>query len=99
SVLSGTLPAGLSLNGAAISGTPTTGGTSNFTLRVRDNNSPALTFDKAFTLDVVVPVIITTTSPLPAGATGVSYSQNLSAAGGLAPYSSSVITGSLPAGL
>jgi len=99
SLVSGTLPAGLSLNGAAVSGTPSAVGTSNFTIRVTDNNSPALTMDKAFTLDVVVPLMITTTSPLPAGSTGVAYTQNISAAGGLAPYSFSVITGNLPAGL
>ena len=99
SLVSGTLPAGLSLSGAAISGTPTTVGTSTFTLRVTDSNTPPLTTDKAFTLSVVVPLMITTTSPLPAGGTGVAYNQGLSVAGGLAPYSFSVITGTLPAGL
>ena len=99
SLVSGTLPVGLSRNGAVISGTPTTVGTSNFTLRVTDSSSPPFTLDKAFVLDVVVPVMITTTSPLPNGTIGAAYSQNISAAGGLAPYSFSVITGTLPAGL
>jgi hypothetical protein len=97
SLVSGTLPAGITLSGAVISGTPTAAGTSNFTLRVTDSNS--LTMDKAFVLDVVVPLVITTPSPLPSGLPGTPYSQNLSAAGGLAPYSFSVITGALPAGL
>jgi Putative Ig domain len=99
SLVSGTLPAGIALSGAVISGTPTAVGTSNFTLRVTDNNSPPLTTDKAFVLDVVLPLVIATPSPLPSGEPGTPYSQNLSAAGGLAPYSWSVITGTLPAGL
>jgi hypothetical protein len=85
--------------GRTISGTPTTVGTSNFTLRITDSSSPPLTTDKAFVLDVVVPLMITTTSPFPAGTAGVAYSQNLSAAGGLAPYSWSVITGTPPEGV
>jgi len=97
--VSGTLPAGLSLSGATISGTPTTPGTSTFTLRATDSSSPGLTVDKAFVLDVVVSLMITTPSPLPAGSTGVAYTQSMSAAGGVAPYTFSVITGSLPAGL
>lgn len=36
----GGLPAGLSLSGATISGTPTTVGTTNFTLQVADGSSP-----------------------------------------------------------
>jgi hypothetical protein len=98
----GTLPVGLSQTGQGgrtISGTPTTVGTSNFTLRITDSSSPPLTTDKAFVLDVVVPLMITTTSPLPAGTAGVAYSQNLGAAGGLAPYSWSVITGTPPDGV
>ncbi|MBU1615991.1 putative Ig domain-containing protein, partial [bacterium] len=44
SVISGSLPAGLSLSLAGvISGTPATAGTSNFTVQVRDSNSPAST--------------------------------------------------------
>jgi uncharacterized protein (TIGR03437 family) len=40
SVQSGTLPAGLTLTGSQIIGTPTAAGTYYFTLRVQDSNSP-----------------------------------------------------------
>jgi len=52
SVVSGSLPAGLSLNTStgAITGTPTAAGTSNFTVRVTDSASVALTNDKAFSV-------------------------------------------------
>jgi hypothetical protein len=46
----------------------------------------------------VTPLSITTTS-LPAGQTAVAYSTTLAATGGTAPYSWSVKTGTLPAGL
>ena len=42
---------------------------------------------------------ITTTSPLPNGKVGNVYSQTLSATGGTSPYTWSIISGSLPAGL
>jgi hypothetical protein len=99
SVFSGSLPPGLTLTGATITGTPTTAGTFNFTIRVTDSSTPAKTFDRAFTLDVVLPLMIATAATLPSGMPGVAYSQSLSAAGGLSPYSWSIISGALPAGL
>ncbi|MBE0568338.1 MAG: putative Ig domain-containing protein, partial [Deltaproteobacteria bacterium] len=47
----------------------------------------------------VVAPTITTASPLPAGTVGTAYSQTLAATGGTPPYSWSVSSGSLPAGL
>lgn len=94
-VQSGSLPAGLSLNGTTgvISGTPTTGGTATFTIRA----TGAGTTDKIYTLEVVAaPVWITTT--LPGGNVGVAYSTTLSAAGA-APIAYSLVSGALPAGL
>ena len=99
SVFSGSLPPGLALTGATITGTPTTAGSFNFTIRVTDSSSPARTSDRAFTLDVALPLMISTAATLPSGTPGIAYSQTLSAAGGLSPYSWSVISGSLPAGL
>src|SRR5204862_62956 len=102
SVISGSLPAGLTLNATsgAISGTPTTAGTSNFTVQVIDSSSGKAS--KAFTLTInstVPPLSITTASPLPSGTVGTVYSQTRAAARGAAPYGWSVISGSLPAGL
>lgn len=42
---------------------------------------------------------ITSTSPLPNGALGSAYNQTLSATGGITPYTWSIISGGLPAGL
>jgi|GEM_PF-1205303 len=50
-------------------------------------------------LVIPVPPTITTTSPLPSGTIGTAYSQTLAASGGTAPYTWSVSSGSLPAGL
>jgi hypothetical protein len=57
---------------------------------------------KAFSLTVVAPgspLLITTTSPLPAGSVGIGYSQDLQAAGGTPPYRWSIRSGGLPQGL
>ena len=95
----GTLPAGLSLSsGGVISGTPTTAGTSNFTVKVTDSQVPADTATKALSI-TIPPDLVVTTSSLPDGQVGVVYSQTLAATGGVTPYSWSLVSGSLPAGL
>ena len=50
----GALPTGLSLNGStgALTGTPTTSGTSNFTVQVQDSAGTPQTVSKAFALTV-----------------------------------------------
>src|SRR5262249_1669973 len=86
SVSSGSLPAGLALSPVGIiTGPPTTAGTANFTVRVGDSLSQAAT--KSFGLTInPAPLSIATTSPLPAGTVGATYSQNFSASGGTAPH-------------
>ena len=49
--------------------------------------------------DSGTPPTITTSSPLPAGKVGATYSQTLAATGGAAPYTWAQVSGSLPAGL
>lgn len=97
-VSTGSLPAGLSLASSTgiISGTPTTGGTTNFTIKVTDSFSKTAT--QALSIVVASTPAIGTTS-LPNGENTVSYSQTLSGSGGAAPYTWSVSVGSLPTGL
>ena len=96
---SGTLPNGLSLTaGGVISGTPTTSGTSSFTVRVTDAQTPADTATKALSITIPADLSITTAS-LPGGTVGVAYNQTLAASGGVTPYTWTVNSGSLPAGL
>jgi subtilisin family serine protease len=98
SISSGTLPAGLSLASSTgvISGTPTSTGTSNFTVLVTDANSA--TANQALSLTVVAALTVTTTS-LTVGEQNVAYSATLSATGGTVPYTWSISSGALPAGL
>ena len=102
SITSGSLPAGLTLaaNTGIISGTPTSSGTAAFTASISDSASPAKTTSNAFSL-VVSPsaVVITSASTLPPGTVSSTYSTLLHATGGTPPYSWSVTSGSLPAGL
>lgn len=102
-VKSGTLPAGLTLDSATgvIGGVPTVNGTSTFTLQVTDSSSPtAMTASAALSLTVGNPAPLSVaTSSLPDATAGALYTQGLLAVGGIAPYSWSVSSGSLPAGL
>ncbi len=97
-VTAGSLPAGLSLNGAVISGTPTTAATSNFTVTATDANQATGTAALSIVVTAVPAVSITTTS-LSKGTVGAAYSQTLAATGGASPYTWSILTGTLPAGL
>jgi hypothetical protein len=96
-VTAGTLPAGLALSaGGVLSGTPSSAGTSTFTVQVTDSASAKAS--QQFTLTVTGNLAITTTS-LPHGSTNAAYSQSLAATGGTAPYTWSITTGALPVGL
>ena len=99
SITVGSLPAGLTLAGSTgtISGTPTSGGTANFTVQVLDAKS--VTATKAFTINIASGLTIATAPTLPGGAAGTPYSQTLTAVGGTAPYTWIITAGSLPTGL
>lgn len=95
-VLSGSLPAGLTLlSSGALSGTPTTVGTSNFTVQV---TSGAQTASRALSV-TVVPALAITTLTLPNGTIGIAYAQTLAVIGGTGAYTWSITTGALPTGL
>jgi hypothetical protein len=97
---SGVLPNGLALNNGIISGTPLGPlGTTTFTLQVTDSSPPpALTAQKAFTVNIALTLTITSLT-LPGGIVGTPYSQTLAGSGGTSPYTWSVTSGTLPAGL
>ncbi len=96
-VTAGALPTGLTLgSGGALSGTTTAAGTFNFTVTATDVNGQ--TASNAYTVVVAVPTITLTPATLPGGTAGVAYTQTLTIAGGIAPYTVTQ-TGALPAGL
>jgi len=97
--LTGTLPPGLGLapNGQ-ITGPPTQTGVFPFTVQVTDMSSPPLTTTVSLSITVAGSLQITTQS-LPDVLTGQPYSLALTAAGGTAPYTWSISSGTLPTGL
>ena len=94
----GALPQGLTLSSAGtISGTPTTSGTVNFTVRADDGLSPA--FFRALAIQVIAPPIVISTTTLSGGSIGSAYSDAVVATGGSGGLQFTVTTGVLPAGL
>jgi len=94
-----TLPSGLTMTpDGAISGTPTTAGTTNITFTVSDSEATPQSQSKQLSLVVAAGFSITTGS-LPSGIVNTSYSATLSATGGTLPYAWTLSSGSLPAGL
>jgi len=101
SELSGTLPAGLTLTGCVVSGTPTAAGTSTFQAKATDSSSPVQTANSPETITIVAattPLSIAL-STLPNGTVGVAYSATIPVTGGTAPYSCTMTGGALPGGL
>jgi hypothetical protein len=101
SVVSGSLPPGLSLNGAtgAITGTPTAAGTYTFTAKVVDKNGNSDT--DVCTIVVEAPPISLGCGSCGSGKAykGQGYSSTMQVSGGTGPYTFSIISGSLPNGL
>ncbi len=102
-VSAGTLPAGLTLSpGGGLSGTPTAGGTFNFTVRATDASGAPGPFSgtQAYTLSVAAPTITLPATALANGTMGATYSATLNpASGGTSPYTYAVTGGALPPGL
>ena len=95
SLSSGSLPPGLTLGtNGLISGTPTTLGIFNFQVTSQDKWG-CIGLSPSYTVNVC-PVITLSPNTLPDGTSGLTYSQNITATGGTAPYSYSVTSGTLP---
>ncbi len=100
-VLSGALPAGLTLSsGGLLSGTPTTLGSITVTIQATDGSGcPGVIAYTIVIAAAACPVITVGPVTLPAGTVGTAYSQQLTASGGTGAYSFTVLSGALPAGL
>jgi hypothetical protein len=98
SFLSGNLTPGLTVSTSGLlSGTPSTAGTYQFTIRVQDTAGAFAT--QSYTQNVTSGISITTASVLPNAGINVAYTQALTASGGVPPYSWSLDSGTLPTGL
>ncbi len=96
----GTLPAGLNLGAnCQISGTPTTTGTSTVTVKATDSTNPvnSTTGNVPVTVNPA-PVVLTFGNP-PAATVNTPYTGVIPVGGGTGPYTCSVTSGALPAGL
>ena len=102
SLMSGILPAGLTLNDAtgAITGTPTASvASAPLRLEVTDSNTPTQSKSVSLTLTISPAPLQITTASLPSGQVGAAYSTTLAASGGTTPYSWLLTSGTLPSGL
>jgi hypothetical protein len=97
SIISGSLPPGLSLSAAgSLAGTPQEESSSTFTAQVKDGAgaSAAATFSLA-----IMPALTVATATLPAGEINIPYSETLAASGGTPPYTWSLVAGAPPSPL
>ena len=102
-VTAGALPSGVTLSpGGTLAGTPTAGGTFNFTATATDSSPLPGPFagSRAYTLVIAPPTISLPATPLTGGTFGAAYSASITAAsGGTSPYTYAVTAGALPGGL
>ncbi len=99
SITSGALPSGLSIGTStgAITGTPIATGTASFTVTATDTYSNIGA--QAYSVHISAPAITLSPTTLPNGTYAASYSQSVSGAGGVSPYTYNVTAGALPSGL
>ena len=98
-ITAGALPPGVTLNTTtgAITGTPTATGAFNFTVTATDGGS--FTGARAYSFNMGSPNFTLSPSALPGATVGVTYNQPITAGGGTAPYTYSVVAGAIPPGL
>jgi hypothetical protein len=99
-ITAGALPNGVTLSGGGLlSGTPTTFGPFNFTVRATDNNGCQGTQAYALTINPPCSTITLSPATLPNGAVGTAYNQTATATGGTPAYTFSISAGTLPGGV
>ena len=103
SITAGALPPGLTLSAAGtLSGTPTAGGSFNFTVTGTDSSPFPGPFagSRAYTVVIAAPTISLPATTLAGGTLGSAYSASITpASGGTSPYAYAVTAGALPGGL
>lgn len=93
------LPPGLTLaRDGTLSGTPTVSGAYPVILTIADSVADGYSASKTISISVTAALGVATTA-LPPAMVGKTYSQTLSAVNGVAPYTWTLATGSLPAGV
>ena len=99
SVAAGSLPVGLGLNSTTgvIAGRPSTAGEFSFIIGVSDSGGRTAT--RQFTITIATMQLQIITVLLPDGVVSQTYSSNVAATGGVAPYKYFVAAGSLPDGV
>ena len=99
SVISGSLPAGITLSAGTgiISGTPTSPGTSNFTIRSTDTNNN--TTSRTYSIQITQATLNVLPTSLSVGTLNSPYSRTFTITGGSGNYSYSISSGSLPSGI
>ena len=99
-IFAGNLPTGMGLSSVGvISGTATATGTFSFTVQVTDSKGAFSTTPLSLTIYPQGTPVITTGSPLPAAFVNGNYNVTLTASGGATPYTWTLASGNLPAGL
>jgi large repetitive protein len=84
-LLQNSFPTGLSISSAGVfSGTPTLAGMFDIVVTATDPNQTQAPTE--YTITIIPPPTITTTSPLPNGIVNVAYSQQITVTGGTPPY-------------
>ncbi len=96
-ISAGALPAGLSLVGDTVAGTPNVAGAYDFTIAATDSIGRIGT--RRYTGTIATPVITITPSSLTTLTLGVAASVDFNASGGSGAYTWELSSGSLPAGL
>lgn len=98
SLTAGAMPVGMSLSSAGVlSGTPRSDGNFSLTLRATDANGQSAS--KVYTFTIAPATLTISPATLPSGVVGTAYSQSLSSSGGIAPYTYTLASGSLPIGI